>query len=111
MDLSQFDRQGLYFFESPTWSPNGCGSSVAFVFFITYTITVSFVILNLFIAVIFEGFEESEKSVMDDAIQSCIDIWKRYDPDQTMAISADKVFDYIDEAVEALCMHFEKVNP
>ena len=61
--------------------PTECGSALAYIYFISwpshnvhtyifpvtaqrrrYTIFVSFVILNLFIAVIFEGFEESSSA-------------------------------------------------
>jgi voltage-dependent calcium channel L type alpha-1D len=41
--------------------PNGCGSPVAYIFFISFELLVAFVFLNLFVAVILEGFVESEK--------------------------------------------------
>mmetsp|Transcript_28676 Transcript_28676/g.13274 ORF Transcript_28676/g.13274 Transcript_28676/m.13274 type:complete len:84 (+) Transcript_28676:254-505(+) len=45
-------------------SPNGCGSSslVANLYFISFTLVVTFIFLNLFIAVILKGFEESSNS-------------------------------------------------
>jgi hypothetical protein len=39
---------------------NGCGSNMAFPYFISFTLLISFVFLNLFIAVIIEGFSVSE---------------------------------------------------
>lgn len=35
---------------------NGCGTPVAFLYFFTFTMLVTFVLLNIFIAVILEGF-------------------------------------------------------
>lgn len=35
---------------------NGCGSPVAFLYFCSFTLLVTFVLLNIFIAVILEGF-------------------------------------------------------
>ena len=40
--------------------PNGCGSQVsAFLYFISFMVIVSFIFLNLFIAIILEGFNKS----------------------------------------------------
>jgi len=80
---------------------NGCGKQEwAFAFFITYTLIVTFVILNLFIAVIFEGFEESCKSEVADLLQTCVEAWRRYDPDNTMFVSLERALDFIDEVVD-----------
>merc|ERR1719399_2191522 len=70
-------------------NPNECGNVNAFWYFLTYTILVTFVILNLFIAVIFEGFEESRKCEQTEIIQKCVEVWKKYDPNYTMLISID----------------------
>jgi len=107
-NVSSIVQKDMYFFGGPTWEPNGCGSGLAFVYFITYTVVVTFVILNLFIAVIFEGFEESSKSELADVITHCIDTWKRYDPERRMLIPVDRVFDFIDECVEGLCKLYGK---
>jgi hypothetical protein len=37
----------------------GCGNSIAFFYFITYMIAMSMIIMNLFIAVVIEGFSSS----------------------------------------------------
>jgi len=88
---------------------NGCGQlALAFTYFITYTLIVTFVILNLFIAVIFEGFEESSKSDVADLLQKCVEAWKRYDPDSTMLLPVGRALDFIDELVEQACHHQAK---
>jgi len=83
-------------------NPTECGSLLAFVYFISYTILVSFVILNLFIAVIFEGFEESRGSEPMEVITKCLENWERYDPFNTMLVPLPKALDFIDETVEEL---------
>lgn len=45
-------------------SLNGCGSSAAFLYMYSFTLLVSFILLNIFIAVILEGFAK-EKDRMD----------------------------------------------
>lgn len=82
--------------------PNECGNPYSYFFFLTYTLLVTFVILNLFIAVIFEGFDESQKSEESEIIQKCVEVWKKYDPNYTMLISIDATFEFIDEVIKQL---------
>eukprot|EP00440_Ansanella_granifera_P074218 gb/GFBE01080540.1/.p1 GENE.gb/GFBE01080540.1/~~gb/GFBE01080540.1/.p1 ORF type:complete len:2396 (+),score=576.99 gb/GFBE01080540.1/:1-7188(+) len=83
-------------------NPTECGTPLAFIYFITYTVLVSFVILNLFIAVIFEGFEESSGSETKEVINKCLENWERYDPYNTMHVPMTKALDFVDETVEEL---------
>lgn len=83
-------------------NPNECGNPLSFFFFLTYTLLVTFVILNLFIAVIFEGFDESQKSEQSEIIQKCVEVWKRYDPNYTLLLSIDATFEFIDEVISQL---------
>jgi len=111
-NVSHIHQADLYFMSGPEWEPNGCGSPLAYVYFILYTVVISFVILNLVIAVIFEGFEESNKTELQDLIKSCVHRWRKYDPQFKMLISVDRVFDFIDECVEDLCRGYGKTkNP
>jgi hypothetical protein len=82
--------------------PNECGNAYSYFFFLSYTVIVTFVILNLFIAVIFEGFDESQKSEQSEIIQKCVEVWKKYDPNYTLLISIDATFEFIDEVVSLL---------
>jgi len=80
-----------------------CGDGgFAVAFFMSYTVVVSFVILNLFIAVIFEGFEESSSREDIEIIARCVDVWRKYDHDMCMLLPVEKAFDFIDEVVEQL---------
>eukprot|EP00928_Gymnodinium_smaydae_P038768 TRINITY_DN26656_c0_g5_i2.p1 TRINITY_DN26656_c0_g5~~TRINITY_DN26656_c0_g5_i2.p1 ORF type:complete len:305 (-),score=41.13 TRINITY_DN26656_c0_g5_i2:160-1074(-) len=87
--------------------PNECGHfGLSVTYFVSYTIIITFVVLNLFIAVIFDGFEESSQSYAHDIIQRSSEVWERYDPDRTMTIPLDRAFDFIDEVVEMLLVHY-----
>jgi hypothetical protein len=78
-------------------APNGCGSPFAYIFFLLYTCCISFVILNLVIAVILEGFEDSNSEEESDIVGKCVDIWRKYDPDCTMILPLKEVFRFIEE--------------
>ena len=99
---------------------NGCGTSAgaAYLYFISFEIVVGFVFVNLFVAVILEGFEQSHdieegnKDVIDgDGIDGegtyteddviglteheyrCFcDAWARVDPHLTWALGSDDLF-------------------
>eukprot|EP00927_Polykrikos_kofoidii_P025416 TRINITY_DN22831_c0_g1_i1.p1 TRINITY_DN22831_c0_g1~~TRINITY_DN22831_c0_g1_i1.p1 ORF type:complete len:2622 (-),score=470.03 TRINITY_DN22831_c0_g1_i1:58-7023(-) len=91
--------------------PFECGNAAfSRIFFISYTVIVTFMILNLFIAVIFEGFEESSKSEVVEIITKCQEVWHRYDPNYEMLIPLDRALDFIDEVVESLQRHHKRSN-
>ena len=51
--------------------PHGCGSPVSLVFFVSFLLVVTFIFLNLFIAIILEGFaktNEAENLRIPDAV-------------------------------------------
>jgi hypothetical protein len=77
--------------------PQGCGSIMAYFFFIAYTCVISFVILNLVIAVILEGFEDSNSEEESDIVGTCVDIWRKYDTDCCMILPLKDVFRFIEE--------------
>lgn len=81
-----------------------CGSPFSFLFFISYTCIITFVVLNLVIAVILEGFEDSTKSdekvassipsvvIFKDyqnVVNKCIDVWKQFDPHYDVELPID----------------------
>jgi len=83
--------------------PIECGTPTSsYVFFVTYMIIVGIVILNLFIAVIFEAFDESSKNEDGEVIQKCIENWVKYDPHYTMVIDRDHALTFIDDVVGQL---------
>lgn len=76
--------------------PNGCGSYWAsLLFFLTYMIFVTFIFLNLFIAIILEGFSDTseEKNLRVDhlMIMKFINIWQDFDPEGTGFIKVSEI--------------------
>lgn len=39
--------------------PDGCGSSLGYLFFISFVVVITFIYLNLFIAIILQGFDDT----------------------------------------------------
>ncbi|GLE00148.1 hypothetical protein PINS_up008875 [Pythium insidiosum] len=71
----------------------GCtpGRTVTYAYFMSYQLVATYVLLNLFVAVILEGFEETtEKNqsavTKDDLAHICF-LWERYDPSARGSIS------------------------
>ena len=62
----------------------GCGSTAAYMYFMAFILLVSLVFLNLFIAIILEGFAESSSEqdvrVGEDALNAFAKGWMKYDP-------------------------------
>eukprot|EP00004_Rigifila_ramosa_P019174 TRINITY_DN4846_c0_g1_i3.p1 TRINITY_DN4846_c0_g1~~TRINITY_DN4846_c0_g1_i3.p1 ORF type:complete len:1566 (-),score=403.70 TRINITY_DN4846_c0_g1_i3:850-5007(-) len=73
-------------------SLGNCGSKVASFYFVSFVVVVSFVMLNLFIAVILENFEdidgEDERSVRPEDYDRFMTIWSEYDPDSDESVPA-----------------------
>eukprot|EP00644_Phytophthora_capsici_P000129 jgi/Phyca11/539928/estExt2_Genewise1Plus.C_PHYCAscaffold_40231 len=66
---------------------NGCGSPVAFVYLYSFTLLVTFILLNIFIAVILEGFAK-EKDREDGVLlpqhyETFVNNWSTFDPEAT----------------------------
>jgi len=78
---------------------DGCGNAAAFPFFYSFTVFVTFVFLNLFIAVVLEAFsdsseEEAMKLKKEDFAQLA-DAWLPFDPDATCLMPASQLPDLI----------------
>lgn len=74
-------------------APNGCGSWLAVPYFVSFTVLITFVFMNLFIAVILEGFgessSESDAGLSDDHFSTFAQIWTKYDPTGTHFVHGD----------------------
>jgi hypothetical protein len=79
--------------------PNACGTDVSYAYFIAYTWAITFVILNLVIAVILEGFDDSSRDDCCDIVDKCVSLWKKYDTNCDMKLSLKLCFEYIEELV------------
>lgn len=67
--------------------PNGCGSAFSYLYFVLFTLIVSIIFLNLFVAVILNGFtssnEEEGISKFKEKIDKVKKVWQEYDPEAT----------------------------
>jgi hypothetical protein len=62
--------------------PLGCGANdyyMHYLFFCTFTIVMTFVILNLFVAVVLDGFDGSAVGEEETIVQKCIEVWFTHD--------------------------------
>ncbi|XP_055598215.1 muscle calcium channel subunit alpha-1 isoform X2 [Uranotaenia lowii] len=65
-------------------SPDGCGSSIAFPYFISFYVLCSFLIINLFVAVIMDNFDYLTRdwSILGPHhLDEFVRLWSEYDPD------------------------------
>ncbi|GLD95008.1 hypothetical protein PINS_up003633 [Pythium insidiosum] len=66
---------------------NGCGSPVAFIYMYSFTLIVSFILLNIFIAVILEGFsnekDRTEGILLPQHYENFVTTWSMFDPEAT----------------------------
>lgn len=92
----------------------GCGNTLqAYIFFITFMVLVSFIFLNLFIAIILESFDTSKDEegllIGGDTINMFNEFWSKFDPKGTKFI---KVEDFpnllkmiIDEEIKQIILY------
>jgi hypothetical protein len=63
----------------------GCGSMISYPYFISFTILLSMLIMNLSVAAVIEGLDTAKKEnmgiVQGDDIECLIDLWQEYDPE------------------------------
>lgn len=71
-------------------------------FFVTYTCVITFIILNLFVAVVLEGFDDSNSGDDDVTVERCVDVWKKFDPNLTMKLPWLKATAFVEVALRSL---------
>jgi hypothetical protein len=78
---------------------NGCGSPAAYVYYTTFTLFVTYVFLNLFIAVILEASEisadEEKDALSEDHLHAFMVEWLKYDPDCYLSITTKQFKDLL----------------
>jgi len=69
------------------YKAQGCGVPFAWLYFISYTFLLTLVFLNLFIAIILDGYFEASsqtgQTLTPCLTAKCLDSWSIYDPDAT----------------------------
>jgi len=76
---------------------------VAVVFWVSYTLVITYMVMNLVIAVILEGYHEGKPSQESQVIDKCTEMWKDYDPELTMALEFQEAVRFINEVVATIC--------
>jgi hypothetical protein len=83
--------------------PVQCGSPyMSVTYFIAYTAVISLVLLNLFVAVVLEGFEGSNDTDEREVITVCIKVWKLYDKNLTLQLDLMMVPRFVEHVQEEL---------
>ncbi|CAD7929440.1 unnamed protein product [Amoebophrya sp. A120] len=78
--------------------PIGCGNkAMSHLYWVSYTMVITFVVFNLVVAVILEGYEDSTQKTEEEIVNQAIDLWKKYDPNFRLKISLHKVPDFVTE--------------
>jgi len=87
-------------------NPNSCTPlreiHVAVFYWVTYTLIITYMVMNLVVAVILEGYEDGKPDVETEVIDQCVVTWKKYDPDQTMAVDFPNAVRFINEVVSTV---------
>ena len=86
---------------------NGCGGGwITYLYFLTFTLGVTFVMVELFTAVILEGFggESSgeDAPLTEEQMDQFTEIWCTFDTDRTHYITAGALHDFLDTLDEPM---------
>ena len=87
----------------PNCTPiNGCGSGASIsprVYFYSFTLGVSFVMLNLFVGVVLDAFDNSEEGDIlgPEDLDKFTETWSNFDPDGTWHIKVTDLKQFVDD--------------
>ena len=89
----------------------GCGhSATAYTFFVLYIFIVGLILVNLFIAVTLQGFNDVQREdscrVSDEMLIKYINIWTDLDPDGTGYIHISEVGKFFKSLIQQKCELF-----
>lgn len=78
-----------------------CGNKfLAVFFFVSYILIIFLIMINMYIAVILENFNEAQQQeeigVSDDDLETFIQVWEEFDPKATHYIPLSKLSDFLD---------------
>jgi len=82
--------------------PIECGNSASFVYFTCYTMVVTLICLNLFIAVILEGFDDGGRTETEDLLERCVLMWLEADSQHTMSMPLPEGIAFIHRCVDVV---------
>jgi len=81
--------------------PNSCAQNpyFSFIFWVTYTLVITFMVMNLVIAVILEGYEDGKESPASEVVDVCVKLWLKHDPDHRMSLPLGEALNFINKAL------------
>jgi len=81
------DDQDYYTYKKNNMTNLGCGTSFSYFYFLSFTIIIAWLIMNLSVAAVIEGLENAKQqnsgTVAGDDVQYLLDAWQEYDPKAT----------------------------
>ena len=91
-----------------------CGTVVSYIYFFSFTVLVSMLIMNLSVAAVIEGLDTARKENMGivegDEIEKLIDLWQEYDEKATGWISMENLVFLLYELPPPLGKQSEKLD-
>lgn len=94
LNLEHNQTQKLCIKEENCIEINGCSAGISvFVYFYSFIIIVSFIILNMIVALVLEAFEASSEGDILEAsdLEEFVQVWSEFDPNATWFINATDV--------------------
>jgi len=87
--------------------PNSCAQSPYFSygFWVTYTLLITMMVMNLVIAVILEGYEDGKESPASEVVDVCVKLWLKHDPDHRLSLPLGEALGFINKALRAVEGH------
>jgi len=89
-------------------SPNTCVQTLLgvnvlpYIYWVSYTLLITFIVMNLVIAVILEGYEDGKETPASEVVDICIKLWLQYDPDHRLSLPLGKTLSFINEALKEI---------
>merc|ERR1719502_466001 len=84
----------------------GCGTQLAFVFWVVFTLIITYVLLNLFIGIVLDGFGESSSqeysSLSSEHKEMFLSLWQEYDPDAERSITVNQLEKFVMQLPEPM---------
>jgi len=87
--------------------PNSCAQSpyFSFCFWVTCTLLITFMVMNLVIAVILEGYEDGKESPASEVVDVCVKLWLKHDPDHRLSLPLGEALSFINKALREVDGH------
>eukprot|EP00929_Paragymnodinium_shiwhaense_P090912 TRINITY_DN50994_c0_g1_i1.p1 TRINITY_DN50994_c0_g1~~TRINITY_DN50994_c0_g1_i1.p1 ORF type:complete len:1913 (-),score=432.16 TRINITY_DN50994_c0_g1_i1:94-5832(-) len=79
-------------------------------YWVMYTLIIGFMIMNLVITVILDGYERGKEGPETEIIDTCIQIWKEYDPDHKMKLEFRDAMAFIQDCTAMLSDNHSRIQ-